>query len=866
MGWWAETWKKLTGGGADTAEPEPDAGAELSDRALGKLWAQWLKQGAIQHGYAWQPDLMQAPLYEQIKALPREQGVRLALVAARELKGVTWQRDKGFKHRTAVQSGFTVLLKRGYPFTDAQLAEVIAAAASCGWYPELSNMSNPVRAVERRAKEGPIEGGLRDAAQALLDKLSTVQTAEARKVAARLQVAIDPSEGSAAPDAGGVPLPAIEPGEAWSDAALADHTARAPALQAAFADLFAHCTRATSSKPSKRWQKTAAGLIEAVGRAQLEAAVLSWFPLVDKPRTQHRERRWAGEPEPDLLIVDGHMDVLRGLCWLVAGSEDDAVVRALGQLVISTTRKVPGLGPRAVRVSNAAIWALGQTPGPAALGQLAMLQVRLKHKPSQRSVAKALQVAAEREGLPPDEISELAVPSYGLTQVGRREQVLGSHTAILEIGPTSRVSLGWRREDGRPLKSVPAAVKRDHSAALAELRATRKDLERMLSAQKQRLDRLLLRRRPWPLDAWRERYLDHPVVGALARRLIWLVGEEASIWHDGALRDLDGRPVQPGETDEVRLWHPIGRDPDEVLAWRRWLWEHDVTQPFKQAWREIYILTPAEESTGIYSNRFASHILRQHAAMTLATARGWDTALMLMVDQDVPVPHVVLADWGLRAEFWVDGAGDQYGEDTNETGVYLYVSTDQVRFYPADSAIEGHSLYGRPDPRGGEPLPLSEVDPLVFSEVMRDVDLLVGVCSVGTDPAWQDGGRRPEWDQYWQGFAFGGLSETARTRRTVLEQLLPRLAIAGQARVEDRWVVVEGRRGRYRIHIGSGNIQILPSRRYLCIVPSRGTAGQGKVMLPFEGDRILSVVLSKAMLLARDDQITDPTILAQLPG
>jgi hypothetical protein len=35
-------------------------------------------------------------------------------------------------------------------------------------------------------------------------------------------------------------------------------------------------------------------------------------------------------------------------------------------------------------------------------------------------------------------------------------------------------------------------------------------------------------------------------------------------------------------------------------------------------------------------------------------------------------------------------------------------------------------------------------------------------------------------------------------------------------------------------------------------------------MLPFEGDPLLSVILSKAVLLAADDKITDATILAQL--
>ncbi|MFD9306095.1 hypothetical protein ACFWCB_26155 [Streptomyces sp. NPDC060048] len=36
--------------------------------------------------------------------------------------------------------------------------------------------------------------------------------------------------------------------------------------------------------------------------------------------------------------------------------------------------------------------------------------------------------------------------------------------------------------------------------------------------------------------------------------------------------------------------------------------------------------------------------------------------------------------------------------------------------------------------------------------------------------------------------------------------------------------------------------------------------------LPFEGDRTLAVILSKAMLLADDTAITDPTITSQIRG
>ncbi|GII04911.1 DUF7737 domain-containing protein [Planobispora takensis] len=55
-----------------------------------------------------------------------------------------------------------------------------------------------------------------------------------------------------------------------------------------------------------------------------------------------------------------------------------------------------------------------------------------------------------------------------------------------------------------------------------------------------------------------------------------------------------------------------------------------------------------------------------------------------------------------------------------------------------------------------------------------------------------------------------------------------------------------------------------PDDAYLCIVPAGGRAA-GSVFLPFEdGGGTLSVILSKAYLLADDTAITDPTITRQL--
>ena len=57
-----------------------------------------------------------------------------------------------------------------------------------------------------------------------------------------------------------------------------------------------------------------------------------------------------------------------------------------------------------------------------------------------------------------------------------------------------------------------------------------------------------------------------------------------------------------------------------------------------------------------------------------------------------------------------------------------------------------------------------------------------------------------------------------------------------------------------------------PNDQYLCIVRGRSSSGKGpgKLYLPFEGDETLSLILSKAFLLAADKSITDPAITSQI--
>ncbi|HTP01016.1 MAG TPA: DUF4132 domain-containing protein [Anaerolineales bacterium] len=660
----------------------------------------------------------------------------------------------------------------------------------------------------------------------------------------------------------------LQTGDGWAEAALADIHEQGVEQQTAWAELLLHCLRASGSAPSKKWLQDAEAKIKAAGEDSFCAAVLRWFLLADRPRRANKE---DGTPD---IPLPANADVLKGLAWCCSRFDRPEIARALAALAISAYRRQRGAGPRAVKIGNACFWALGTMPCDEAMAQLSILKARIKGTSPQKAISAAMNMAARRTGLSAEEMEELRVPTYGLDEVGSGSFEVGNAMAHIRIVGSS-VEQSWE-QDGKQLVSAPKDIKENHPEDVKQIDQAVKEVQRMVTAQKERIDGLYLAPRKWTLKTWRERYLEHPITGSIGRRLIWKFSKgdraESGIWSEGRIVARDDRPLDwLDEGATVELWHPISAQVEVVTAWRQWLLRYEVQQPFKQAHREVYPLTDPERATEAYSNRYAAHILRQHQFNALCAARGWKNSLRLRVDTELPPARKELPQWGLRAEFWVQGIGD--AEDTNDTGTFLYLTTDQVRFYRAD-ALENRAHAGggayfarRWNNRGSaEPVRLDEIPPLVFSEVMRDVDMFVSVSSVGNDPNWLDGGAGIHYREYWQGYSFGELSESARVRKQVLEGLLPRLKIAGRCELTDRFLVVSGELRRYKIHLGSGNILMEPNDQYLCIVPARGGLAPGKehVFLPFEGDQTLAVILSKAFMLAEDRTITDQTIVRQL--
>ena len=161
--------------------------------------------------------------------------------------------------------------------------------------------------------------------------------------------------------------------------------------------------------------------------------------------------------------------------------------------------------------------------------------------------------------------------------------------------------------------------------------------------------------------------------------------------------DWAGHAVEPSQQARVRMWHPVRPDVQTTLSWRCWLEDHEVRQPFKQAHREVYLLTDAERETATYSNRFASHIIRQHQFAALSKERGW--RFKVMGDWDSHnTPSLDLSPYNLQAKFDVESPEADDDESTSAHGIYLAISTGRVQFVTLGASTSQTSW--RPDRSG----------------------------------------------------------------------------------------------------------------------------------------------------------------------
>jgi hypothetical protein len=622
-------------------------------------------------------------------------------------------------------------------------------------------------------------------------------------------------------------------------------------------ELIALAQKANGGKPSQKYLNEAKKIIDQLGSDKFKKVTQEWFTFViNLKETVTAKTHSYGGYESTYNVIEFlsslNADAIKGFVWMSSWFYDNTTIQTISKLADRSFKKIPEKGPAAAGIGNACLYTLYASKGLDGIAQLSRLRLKIKQANTLTLIEKYIDEAAAKLGVSSTEIEDLAVDDFKLKD-HQLTYTFDDYTGVLVLTGIGKSNLKWIKPDGNEQKSVPQLVKDKFAAKLKKLKAVQKQIDQTTVSQKERFDRMLRSNRTMTLDYFKEKYIQHGLLSFVINKVIFKFSNDTAeclaIYINNQWISINHDPVGIDQFTTVSLWHPVTSSTNEVKEWRQFLLEGQIQQPFKQAYREIYLLTEAEINTRTYSNRMASHILKQHQYVTLAKGRNWKAKLMGAWDGgDEDTALLFLPEYAIRVEYWVNPLNAE--DEFNATGIWNYVTTDQIRFVNSET---------------NDLIELVNVPPIAFSEAMRDIDLFVGVASVGNDPTWSDSGGLPNHRDYWRSYSFGDLSEIAKNRKEILQGLIPRLKIAPVTHIEDRFVVVKGKLRTYKIHIGSTNILMEPNDQYLCIVPDRSKKDVSEnLFLPFEGDNGLSVIISKAFLLAADDKITDSSITSQI--
>jgi hypothetical protein len=616
-----------------------------------------------------------------------------------------------------------------------------------------------------------------------------------------------------------------------------------PAGIRAFLD---HCVRARATKPGPRWDKVCR---QRLAEMADPAAVIQ--RLLNLALTAEAARYMTDSGER-MILVGFKEQLIKGVVWAAGLLDPPWLPEVLHAVAVRCLRLCSGHVFRDTvvpgeKIPHACFRALAASGSDAALTALARIGQATSNGSVHKLLARTLEQASEQRGVSAASLLDRLVPDHGIGPDGlvRVAGEAGSWTIRLDDHEGAVLDAGGQRE-GEP---APPATE-----MLAEVRAT-------VSAVKARLDAMFADRRELHADDFADAYVRHPVAGWLARRLVWTFSApDADPIHgfpapDGqSVRTPDGvRAIPAGSL--VRLTHPVLLGPGELDALKRHCDQSRIVQPLRQLWRETYKLTTAERETSLYTDRCAGHVVRFGQCYGLARRRGW-TGGFLSGAWDGGDSAVARRDYppaGLRASWAIAMLDDL----SHEVAVDLCI-TERVTFSPLDDTVRA-------------PILLAEIPAEVFSEAMRDLDLVVSVSTVANDPVWLENYMGlPVLDQYWERVAAGGLDQLLARRREILGPFCTPEAAGDRYQRTDRHLIITGSLATYRIDLATANVRTEPAGRWLSF-DTRLSADQeyrhNILGLPaLDDDEILQRILIRAAILADDEQLASRKLLKQIRG
>ena len=380
----------------------------------------------------------------------------------------------------------------------------------------------------------------------------------------------------------------------------------------------------------------------------------------------------------------------------------------------------------------------------------------------------------------------------------------------LVIGEDGKTAVECVKGD-KPLKSVPAKYKKNET--VVRINEVKKQLTDQYRRTRQMLEQSMEDRTEFTAQEI-SILSGNPVIQPIFRDLVWMCGKDMGFMRDMALVGADGKKKKLKDDSKLIIAHPY--DMYSAGVWRdyqKYLFDNQIAQTFKQVFRELYVKTD-EELEMLDTRRYSGNQIQPKQTMGCLKGRRWvadveDGLQKIFYKENIIATIYALADWFSPSEIEAP-------------------TLEWVQFF---------------DRKTGEPIKIKDIPDVIFSEVMRDVDLAVSVAHAGqVDPETSH--------------------STIEMRRALCEFTLLLFKL-DNVTFNKNHALITGKRADYLVHLGSGVVHI-QGGAMINILPVH-SQHRGKIFLPFaDEDPKTAQILTEILLFAEDEKIKDPFILDQI--
>ena len=364
---------------------------------------------------------------------------------------------------------------------------------------------------------------------------------------------------------------------------------------------------------------------------------------------------------------------------------------------------------------------------------------------------------------------------------------------------------------GKELKSLPTKLKKDKYIEAI------KEVHKNLKEQYRRSRKMLEEAMEDGTEFYGyeiENLMTNPVIAPILKSLVFKMENDLGYYMDKKLKSAKKKSVAVKDDSLLKIAHCFDLfESGEWATYQKDIFDRELRQPFKQVFRELYVKTVDEKGRD-KSLRYAGYQVQPAKTVALLKTRRWiidgqEGLEKVYYKKNIIAKIFALADWFSPADIEAP-------------------TLEEVQFF---------------DRKTFKPILIDDVPDLIFTEVMRDIDLVVSVAHIGdVDPE--------------------ASHSTIEMRKAIIEFNCKLFKLKNVTFTENH-ALIKGERAEYSIHLGSGLVH-QKAGSAINVLPVH-SQHRGRVFLPFiDDDPKTAEIMAKVLLFAQDDKIKDVFILEQI--